>query len=137
MPEGTGGSSSAFLGDIQLTAATSSATEEVMGSNNYSVVVLKVQEGKTLAGSYSADSIRNIKYRSSEVTNITITSGVSSAGIGQNNVAVSTNGSSWQDSIPAADLRRSAQEASGGNSDGNNPSGETGSSTDNSSGTGW
>jgi len=137
LPEGTGGSSSAFLGDIQLTAATSSAKAEVMGSNDYSVVVLKVQEGKTLAGSYSTEAIRNIRYRSSDVSNITITSGVSSANIGQNNVAVSTDGISWQASIPAADLRRSAQDTAGDNNSGNNPSGETGSSTNNNSGTNW
>ena len=57
LPEGTGGSSTAYLGDVQLAAASTSAKAEVIGSNNYSCVVLKVQDGKTLAGSYSSDAI--------------------------------------------------------------------------------
>lgn len=127
LPEGSGGSSTAYLGDVQLTATSSSAKSEVMGSNNYSCIVLKVKDGQTLAGSYSGDEIKNMKYRSSDIISISISSGVSSASIGQSNVAVSADGSSWQPSIPASDLRKSTLEAGGGNEDNsgeNQPSGD-------------
>lgn len=134
LPEGTGGSSTAYLGDIQLSAASTSAKSEAMGGNNYSCVVLKVEDGKTLAGSYSSDGIKNMKYRSSAISSITISAGVSSASIGQSNVAVSSDGAAWQSSIPATDLKKSTQETTG---NGGNNSGTPEKETNNNSGTGW
>jgi len=137
LPEGTGGSSTAYLGDIQLTAASSSAKAEVMGSNNYSCVVLKVKDGMTLAGSYTGDNIKNMKYRSSDIAGISISAGVSSASIGQSNVAVSADGSSWQSSIAVANLRKSAQETGGRSNSNGDDSPPSSGGSDNNSGTGW
>ena len=72
-----------------------------------------------------------MRYRSSNITHIAIASGVPSANIGVSNVVVNADGT-WESSIPAAELRISAQDTGSGGISGrnNNP-------TDNNSGTGW